>query len=344
MPLKEHGVEAPTFLEKLWDMLDDESNYHAIEWEASGSMFEVKSPKQMGSHVLSKYFRHNNFASFQRQLNYFGFHKCGKGSYGCFYKHEHFLRGEPKRLLQIQRKTNHNSSSGSGGGGGGARRGGGAGDGGEGGSARPTLAVARSGAAPRRHSAQRPAMSLAGDSPLGMLGHAAAANLVKRQSTGLYINDPGLVPVTPLTPADRVGVVYPAGAAAGAGVGGGGAHRDRHEASWSAAAGALHGASPKGGLHSSKPAAAAAEYCASASALASRGAGPGLGPGLGLGPGPGSDADVFQVPQPGKTVMRAFDKDAGAGVGVYVVRYDDGEEETVALPDPTIRLMTAPKH
>ena len=41
---------------------------------------EVHNPHKLESHVLSRYFRHSKFASFQRQLNYFGFRKlAGKG-------------------------------------------------------------------------------------------------------------------------------------------------------------------------------------------------------------------------------------------------------------------------
>jgi HSF-type DNA-binding len=41
---------------------------------------EVHNPHKLETHVLNRYFRHSKFASFQRQLNYFGFRKlAGKG-------------------------------------------------------------------------------------------------------------------------------------------------------------------------------------------------------------------------------------------------------------------------
>ena len=235
--------EAPSFLQKLWEMLADATNSDVIEWHAEGAMFEVKSPKAMGAEVLGKFFRHNNFASFQRQLNYFGFHKCGRGERGCYYRHEHFLRARPQQMLRITRKTNHSNNpkqavaaatvraaggavnggaSATAGGGGGGNSPRGSVGGGSGGQAvgRPSLSIATTcavlggiggGSSPSgvggadAGSAGQSKRSLPlvavpkASTPLGMLGAIAAAEASKRQCTGLYGNDPGLVPVTPLT-------------------------------------------------------------------------------------------------------------------------------------------------
>jgi hypothetical protein len=65
------------FLYQLTKMLTDD-NREVIEW--SNSKIEVHNPTKLASDVLHKYFRHSKFASFQRQLNYFGFRKlAGKG-------------------------------------------------------------------------------------------------------------------------------------------------------------------------------------------------------------------------------------------------------------------------
>ena len=65
------------FLYQLTKMLTDD-NREVIEW--SNKKIEVHNPHKLASDVLHKYFRHSKFASFQRQLNYFGFRKlAGKG-------------------------------------------------------------------------------------------------------------------------------------------------------------------------------------------------------------------------------------------------------------------------
>ena len=58
--------------------------------QRSAGKIEVHSPHRLESEVLHKYFRHSKFASFQRQLNYFGFRKnAGKGKMApCSYVNE----------------------------------------------------------------------------------------------------------------------------------------------------------------------------------------------------------------------------------------------------------------
>jgi hypothetical protein len=52
----------------------------APPWKLSAGKIEVHNPHNLETLVLNKYFRHSKFASFQRQLNYFGFRKlAGKG-------------------------------------------------------------------------------------------------------------------------------------------------------------------------------------------------------------------------------------------------------------------------
>ena len=66
------ATSVPEFLFQLTKMLTDD-NSDIIEW-VSGKI-AVHNPNKLASTVLHRYFRHSKYASFQRQLNYFGFRK-----------------------------------------------------------------------------------------------------------------------------------------------------------------------------------------------------------------------------------------------------------------------------
>lgn len=92
------------FLYQLTKMLTDD-NSEVIEW--SDGRIRVHYPERLEAEVLHKYFRHSKFASFQRQLNYFGFRKiAGKGKMSpCSYVND-AATSDIRSLLLIKRKTN----------------------------------------------------------------------------------------------------------------------------------------------------------------------------------------------------------------------------------------------
>mmetsp|Transcript_12859 Transcript_12859/g.19692 ORF Transcript_12859/g.19692 Transcript_12859/m.19692 type:complete len:610 (-) Transcript_12859:2461-4290(-) len=92
------------FLYQLTKMLTDDNN-EIIEW-ADGKI-KVHHPDRLEGEILQKYFRHSKFASFQRQLNYFGFRKiAGKGKMSpCSYVND-AATSDIRSLLLIKRKTN----------------------------------------------------------------------------------------------------------------------------------------------------------------------------------------------------------------------------------------------
>ncbi|RHY13154.1 hypothetical protein DYB30_004401 [Aphanomyces astaci] len=100
---KQHDV--PKFLLQLFDILEAESSA-VIKWADDGGSLQILDPVRATQEILPKYFSHNNFQSFQRQLNYFGFRKWTKTkTYICTFSHPCFKKNEPDKLQLIKRKS-----------------------------------------------------------------------------------------------------------------------------------------------------------------------------------------------------------------------------------------------
>lgn len=63
------------FVMKLWLMVNDPANAKYIHWTPDGRLFQVEHREEFTSEMLPKYFKHNKFSSFVRQLNMYGWHK-----------------------------------------------------------------------------------------------------------------------------------------------------------------------------------------------------------------------------------------------------------------------------
>lgn len=57
------------FLTKTYQLVDDPAVDDLISWNDDGSAFIVWRPAEFARDLLPKYFKHNNFSSFVRQLN-----------------------------------------------------------------------------------------------------------------------------------------------------------------------------------------------------------------------------------------------------------------------------------
>ncbi|KAJ3412730.1 hypothetical protein HDV05_000300 [Chytridiales sp. JEL 0842] len=125
LPVTPAGANQSAFISKLYTMLEDTTVHELICWDPSGLAFIVHNPIDFARIVLPQYFKHNNFASFVRQLNMYGFHKVNTEGYAKSvssadvweFKHEDFRRGELALLQNIKRKAskpNNNNKSSSG--------------------------------------------------------------------------------------------------------------------------------------------------------------------------------------------------------------------------------------
>ncbi|KAI9468795.1 HSF-type DNA-binding-domain-containing protein [Coemansia mojavensis] len=107
----------PDFVKKLFRMLEDEAHREVVCWGIEGESFVVKDPNEFSKYVLPQHFKHNNFASFVRQLNKYDFHKVKVtedkryGDEAWEFKHPRFQHNRPDLLEKIKRKIPPKSKS-----------------------------------------------------------------------------------------------------------------------------------------------------------------------------------------------------------------------------------------
>ncbi|XP_041105086.1 heat shock factor protein 1 isoform X4 [Polyodon spathula] len=113
------GSNVPAFLTKLWTLVEDPDTDPLICWSPSGNSFHVFDQGHFAKEVLPKYFKHNNMASFVRQLNMYGFRKVVHIEQGGLVKpekddtefqHAYFIRGQEHLLENIKRKVTNVSN------------------------------------------------------------------------------------------------------------------------------------------------------------------------------------------------------------------------------------------
>jgi HSF-type DNA-binding len=93
-------------------------SYHSIIRADNGTTFVVKDTDRFASNVIPEYFKHSNFSSFVRQLNFYGFRKIksdplrikdaevSEESRYWKFRHDKFKQGREDLLAEIK-KSNH---------------------------------------------------------------------------------------------------------------------------------------------------------------------------------------------------------------------------------------------
>ncbi|KAM6992669.1 heat shock factor protein 2 [Tautogolabrus adspersus] len=111
-----HSSNVPAFLTKLWTLVEDENTNEFICWSQEGNSFLVLDEQHFAKEILPKFFKHNNMASFIRQLNMYGFRKVMHMDTGIVkqerdgpveFQHPYFKHGQDDLLENIKRKVSN---------------------------------------------------------------------------------------------------------------------------------------------------------------------------------------------------------------------------------------------
>lgn len=96
-------IPFPVKLHIMLQQIEEDGLAHVVSWQPHGRCFVVHEPKQFVKQVMPHYFKQTKIASFQRQLNLYGFSRLTGGLDKGGYYHELLLRSNRSLAYDIHR-------------------------------------------------------------------------------------------------------------------------------------------------------------------------------------------------------------------------------------------------
>jgi len=97
-----------SFPHKLYRMLyeaEQDNQETIVSFLPSGRGFTIHKPREFVAEIMPRYFTTRRIASFQRQLNLYGFRRISEGKEKGAYFHKDFIKGKRTRVQRIKRKS-----------------------------------------------------------------------------------------------------------------------------------------------------------------------------------------------------------------------------------------------
>lgn len=116
-----HNFSCCCNLQKTYMMIDT-CNPKVASWYDDGTTFVVKDTEKFATDIIPEFFKHNNFSSFVRQLNLYGFRKIksdpirirdapsNEESRYWKFRHDKFQQGRPELLTEIKKASQAESA------------------------------------------------------------------------------------------------------------------------------------------------------------------------------------------------------------------------------------------
>lgn len=104
-------MNVPLFISKLYQIVHSSTVQSTVGWSSEGQTFVVANSLDFARDILPVFFKHNNFSSFVRQLNFYGFKSSstvsldGKNRRIWEFRHSYFRLNGEHLLHKIKRKS-----------------------------------------------------------------------------------------------------------------------------------------------------------------------------------------------------------------------------------------------